>query len=298
MKLKRFAVSGVFAGAIFFNTVSPAPYGRPAQTYGSLSSTLVIAPVSAPAPAIINERKEVSAEPPAPDVAETKKPSMLERAKAALAERGAIPLPAHQLCTTLIDVARSNSLPLAFFTNLIWQESRFDHDAISPVGAMGVAQFMPDVADSLGLDAFDARRALPASGQLLRTLRARFGNLGLAAAAYNAGPRRVSLWLEGRSALPKETQDYVQLVTGRPAMHWQSTGSEAANVFHVARRVPCHRSSNFVAAEQAERSEQERSLARELAERKIREAARRQAKAKRKIVARSMTRFKLAQAKI
>ena len=103
---------------------------------------------------------------------------------------------------------------------------------------MGIAQFMPDVAEKLSLDAFDSRSALPASGRLLRTLRARFGNLGLAAAAYNAGPKRVSDWLEGRSGLPKETKDYVQIITGRPAAHWVK---QQAVVYRVPRYVPCHR---------------------------------------------------------
>jgi hypothetical protein len=48
----------------------------------------------------------------------------------------------------------------------------------------------------------------------------RFGNLGLAAAAYNAGPRRVREWLSKRGSLPKQTQDYVQVITGRPVMDW------------------------------------------------------------------------------
>ena len=91
----------------------------------------------------------------------------LERAKAALAESDAPELSNHEICTSLVSVARANELPVGFFANLIWRESGFDHVAISRVGAMGIAQFMPDVADKLGVDAFDARDALPASGRLL-----------------------------------------------------------------------------------------------------------------------------------
>jgi hypothetical protein len=47
-----------------------------------------------------------------------------------------------------------------------------------------------------------------------------FGNLGLAAAAYNAGAARVMKWLQGSSALPIETQIYVRAVTGRSAEDW------------------------------------------------------------------------------
>jgi Transglycosylase SLT domain len=218
-----------------------------------------------------------------------KKPTSLERARVALAASTASALSNQELCTTLVEVARSNDLPLGFFTNLIWRESRFDHDAISPVGAMGIAQFMPDVADKLSLDAFDSRSALPASARLLRTLRARFGNLGLAAAAYNAGPKRVSDWLEGRSGLPRETQDYVYLITGRPAAHWQKPQTV---VYRVPRQIPCHRLETFASAEQIQRAQQERIAAEEarIAELKAREAAAKrlaELKQKSKSVARS-----------
>jgi len=234
----------------------------------------------------VEESQDISPDVPAGN---PKKPTSLERAKAALAGSSAAALSDQELCTTLVEVARSNDLPLGFFTNLIWRESRFDHDAISPVGAMGIAQFMPDVADKLSLDAFDSRSALPASARLLRTLRARFGNLGLAAAAYNAGPKRVSDWMEGRSALPRETQDYVYLITGRPAAHWQRPQTV---VFRVPRQVPCHRLETFASAEQIQRAQQERIAAEEarIAELKAREAALRrlaELKQKAKNVARS-----------
>jgi hypothetical protein len=220
---------------------------------------------------------------PAADDAKDAPLSSLERARAALAESNAPILSHHEICTTLVKVAQANALPLGFFTNLIWRESNFDHDAISRVGAMGIAQFMPDVADRMGLgDAFDARDALPASGKLLRALRARFGNLGLVAAAYNAGPKRVADWLEQRSELPRETRDYVTIITGRPAEQWRGVKAKAV-VFNVPRRVPCHRSEEFASLEQSEREEQARLVAEEkrLAE-KAREALRRQQEALRR----------------
>ena len=204
------------------------------------------------------------------DEAKDSKPTSLERAKLALAESDAPVLSDHEICETLIHVAKANDLPVGFFTNLIWRESNFDHVAISRVGAMGIAQFMPDVADRLGLDAFDARDALPASGRLLRTLRARFGNLGLMAAAYNAGPKRVSDWLEQRSPLPKETRDYVTIITGRTVEQWRDVKPQTV-VFNVPRHVPCHRSDTFSKIEQAERAEQLWKLAEE---KKLADAAR------------------------
>jgi hypothetical protein len=200
------------------------------------------------------------------DIADDQKDSgaltSLERAKAALAETNATPLSDHEICTTLVEVAQANELPVGFFAKLIWRESQFDHTAISPVGAMGIAQFMPAVAEKLGLDAFDARDALPASGRLLRTLRAKFGNLGLMAAAYNAGPKRVSDWLQQRAGLPKETRDYVSIITGKPVEHWRSAKPDTI-AFKLPRNIPCHRTTEFVTVEQAEHAEQLRQIAAE-----------------------------------
>ena len=111
--------------------------------------------------------------------------------------------------------------PSPFLTKLIWQESSFRATAVSPVGAQGIAQFMPGTAQERGLlDPFDPEQAIPAAASLLHDLSLRFGNLGLAAAAYNAGPNRVSAWLERRGGLPAETRDYVVRITGRSAEDW------------------------------------------------------------------------------
>ena len=111
------------------------------------------------------------------------------------------------VCHLIESAASTYDLPLVFLIRLIWQESRFDLGAVSPAGAQGVAQFMPGTAIQTGLaNPFDAVEAIPKSAELLRDLKTKFGNLGLAAAAYNAGPKRVEDWLAGRSSLPKETQ--------------------------------------------------------------------------------------------
>src|ERR1700740_2587741 len=88
-------------------------------------------------------------------------------------------------------------LPEEFFPRLIWQESRFDPSAVSPAGAQGIAQFMPATAATRGLvNAFEPLAALRESASYLRELRTTFrGSLGLAAAAYNAGPAQVEGWL-------------------------------------------------------------------------------------------------------
>jgi soluble lytic murein transglycosylase-like protein len=290
MRRFEFAIAGTLACLLFFADLAPGSQ-EPAWSYiaveramaarletdaastthnaESASTTRDSEAVTSPDDFGLGGSQELSSDAPAN---EARKRTSLERARMALAESTATALSGQELCTTLVQVAHSNDLPLGFFTNLIWRESRFDHDAISPVGAMGIAQFMPDVADKLSVDAFDSRSALPASARLLRTLRSRFGNLGLAAAAYNAGPKRVSDWLEGRSSLPRETQDYVYLITGQPAAHWQRSRTA---VYRVPRQVPCHATEAFASAEQIERIQQERTVAEEtrIAEQKAREAA-------------------------
>ena len=146
--------------------------------------------------------------------------------------------PAGEVCSTLEQAAAENGLPVDFFVRVIWQESRFNALAVSPKGAQGIAQFMPRTADWRGLsNPFDVIAALKASASYLSDLRNRFGNLGLAAAAYNAGPQRVQDWLLARGGLPKETRHYVQIVTGHSAEEW-SAGTAHANLVLPA-PVPC-----------------------------------------------------------
>ena len=134
------------------------------------------------------------------------------------------------LCLMVESAARSANLPLEFFARVIWQESRFQSDAVGPVTrsgerAQGIAQFMPGTASERRLlDPFDPVQALPKSAEFLRELRDQFGNLGLAAAAYNAGPRRVQEWLAGTGYMPQETRSYVVAITGSTVEEWASAG--------------------------------------------------------------------------
>jgi len=156
------------------------------------------------------------------------------------------------LCNALLTSAQENDLPVAFFANLIWQESGLRHDSVSRVGALGIAQFMPSVAVEVGLaDPFDPNQAIPASARLLRTLRQHFGNLGYAAAAYNAGSHRVGQWLDHHRALPRETRNYVRRVTGRSVETWRkSPPGDSALTF--VRPLPCRDLPAFAGLEQAQ----------------------------------------------
>jgi transglycosylase-like protein with SLT domain/sporulation related protein len=127
------------------------------------------------------------------------------------------------LCGILETSAKTERLPVSFFTKLIWRESAFQPNAVSPAGAQGVAQFMPGTASARGLaDPFDPASAIPASAKYLAELVRKFGNLGLAAAAYNAGETAVDNWLDDKSQLPFETQDYVAAITGHAAEEWRT----------------------------------------------------------------------------
>jgi hypothetical protein len=127
------------------------------------------------------------------------------------------------------EAAAANGLPPDFLMRLVAQESGFNPSSVSKAGALGIAQFMPGTALSVGLsDPFDPVEAIPAAAKHLGDLRSRFGNLGLAAAAYNAGAGRVTAWLAGRGNLPLETVNYVRAVTGRNASEWVPTGLPAA----------------------------------------------------------------------
>ena len=89
------------------------------------------------------------------------------------------------MCLMIESAARAEDLPLEFFARVIWQESRFQADAVGPVTrngqrAQGIAQFMPGTASERRLlDPFDPVQALPKSAEFLSELRSQFGNLGL-----------------------------------------------------------------------------------------------------------------------
>ena len=122
-----------------------------------------------------------------------------------------------RICELIETEATRNNLPPEFFARLIWKESRFDATAVSPVGAEGIAQFMPATAKFRGLkDSFNIEQALPASAAYLAELTRVHGNLGLAAAAYNAGEGRLGQWMNG-GFLPIETENYVFDILGEPA---------------------------------------------------------------------------------
>src|SRR6266481_4827332 len=161
-----------------------------------------------------------------PSVEELATPKEVQKA----AENGRETDTREAMCLMIESAARANDLPLEFFARVIWQESRFQSDAVGPVTrsgqrAQGIAQFMPGTASERRLlDPFDPVQALAKSAEFLYELRSQFGNLGLAAAAYNAGPRRVQEWLAGTGPMPQETRNYVVAITGSTVDEWATAG--------------------------------------------------------------------------
>jgi hypothetical protein len=140
------------------------------------------------------------------------------------------------LCNHAAAMAAEHDLPASFFANLIQQESGFKSHVVSSAGAQGIAQFMPKVARAHGLhNPFDPLHSLAVSARFLRELLQQFGNLGLAAAAYNAGPRRVQDWMAKRGRLPEETRNYVRNITGQPAERWARVKAPTEE-----KRLPAH----------------------------------------------------------
>ena len=136
---------------------------------------------------------------------------------------------ATSVCAAIDKASTKHNLDRVFFTRLLWKESLFDPNAVSPKGAQGLAQFMPETAERRKLaDPFDPLAAVDASASFLADLKKDFGNLGLAAGAYNAGEGRIERWLAGSSSLPDETEDYVAYITGKIADEWKDKAANHA----------------------------------------------------------------------
>ncbi|WP_425594534.1 lytic transglycosylase domain-containing protein [Qipengyuania mesophila] len=120
--------------------------------------------------------------------------------------------------TKVAELAARFDLSPTLIEALVWQESRWRANAVSPVGARGLAQLMPGTARDLGVDPDDPFANLEGGARYLREQLDRFdGDLEKALAAYNAGPGRV-LQAGGIPRI-RETQTYVAAIMGRLSDH-------------------------------------------------------------------------------
>jgi len=125
------------------------------------------------------------------------------------------------VCSAIERSAQDWHLPPGYLARLIWQESHFDANAVSWAGAEGIAQFMPETGRLEGLaNPYNPAEEIFRSAAYLDALRDRFGNLGLAAAAYNGGENGLARFIAGTGYLAAETLDYVETITGAPVTDW------------------------------------------------------------------------------
>lgn len=106
--------------------------------------------------------------------------------------------------------ARKHGVPEEMFLRLVHQESGWNSGAVSPKGATGLAQLMPETAQLLGVDINDPGQNLEGGARYLKMMYDRFGSWKLALAAYNAGPIAV----EKNNGIPpyEETKNYVAAI--------------------------------------------------------------------------------------
>ena len=134
---------------------------------------------------------------------------------------------AEDLCAQIEAEASHHGLPPGFLARLLWQESRFDPNAVSPMRAQGIAQFIDSTARLRRLkDPFNPAEAVARSAEYLAEMAARYGSLGLAAIGYNGGERRAEGWLGRTGGLARETRDYVSIVTGHSAETWRDAAPD------------------------------------------------------------------------
>ncbi|MBC8286198.1 MAG: lytic transglycosylase domain-containing protein [Nitrospinae bacterium] len=128
-----------------------------------------------------------------------------------------------------VRVAAKNSIPATLFQKLIQTESGYDPEALSPRGAMGLGQIMPETAKELGLtldgdktpgSVWHAESNLDASARYLKKLYDKYQMQGIAedeawnfaAGAYNAGMGNIAKAINKISNEPVKTWDQVAQV--------------------------------------------------------------------------------------
>jgi soluble lytic murein transglycosylase-like protein len=112
--------------------------------------------------------------------------------------------------------AERHGLSAKMVEAVAWRESRFNPQAISPKGAVGVMQLMPATAREMGVDPRDSAANIEAGAAYLSQMMKTFdGDLTLALAAYNAGPAAVRQYA-GVPPFP-ETKAFVDAILGRLA---------------------------------------------------------------------------------
>ena len=146
----------------------------------------------------------------------------------------------HQFGDIVARQAQNHNLPSPLLLAVIKAESNFDPQAVSPRGAQGLMQLMPETGRRMGLTApFDPHQNIQAGARYLREMLSRFGDVTLALAAYNAGPGRV----ESYGGVPpfSETRAYIRRVEWYRSYYSQKAalepGGKAQELFDQGQRA-------------------------------------------------------------
>lgn len=140
---------------------------------------------------------------------------------------------------------KSLGLPQGVLRSLVYQESRGNPSAVSPVGARGVAQFMPATAKAYNVNADDPWDSLRGAAEYLGDSVKKYGSIEAALAEYNGGPRQAKLVAAGQQPAAKETAKYVPEVLSRLPQANAQIAQQAAAGDGLATQVQTLREAGF-----------------------------------------------------
>jgi soluble lytic murein transglycosylase-like protein len=112
-------------------------------------------------------------------------------------------------------IARRYSVEWELVMAIIASESGGDPAAVSPAGAVGLMQLMPQTAVALGVDPWDPEQNVEGAVRYFSSLLSTFGSVDLSLVAYNAGPGFAQRYKEGTVELGAETRAFLMRVGRR-----------------------------------------------------------------------------------
>jgi hypothetical protein len=128
-------------------------------------------------------------------------------------------LPKSQYVAIAQQAAVSAGIPATYFVNQINVESGFNPNAMSPSGAVGIAQMIPSTAAGIGANPYDPVSALNGAARLMAGYYKQYGDYAKALAAYNAGSGTLNYAVQAGGAnwmsyIPAETRNYIFKIMG------------------------------------------------------------------------------------
>lgn len=194
-------------------TPAPAPAATKTETPAPAPNP---APAAPPAPAPVAKTTTAPTPPPAPNPNDEVE-RLRKAADLMVRVNSALGVPQSPYGQIIYDIAIRHSINPHLVAALIHVESSFNARAVSPKGAYGLMQLLPETARRFGLnkkkDLLDPKKNLEAGVKYLKWLTNRFGgDAEKILAAYNAGEGAVQRF--GGIPPYQETQNYVQKIFG------------------------------------------------------------------------------------